>query len=338
MTVRDADEKIAQWRDKQRLIAENLQSFIELPAYQRLCGKGGEAAQSQAGETQTRIAAAMEVLRGLREQQAILGQTIGRAEELRASLSRLMPSRQTLEEIEQILCGPSIQLVTSPTPPQSRELLRDVTQAVRVSPDRLLEIMLDSFRFVRDTVLAAAAVQQTTPAGAADDAVQQRRAVEARLTEGNSLIAHLRQTHERAKQAFAERELKIQLNREPSIGKPADDGQLQALVDWLARLQRTVDNGEHGPAVVGLRKWSQAVAALLAAEQAALQADEAALSARRDLRGLFDALEAKACQCGRADDPQVAALAQEVRRLLKTRPTPMAQVRELVARYQERLI
>lgn len=330
MTLSDVDEKIAQWQDKQRLIEENLRSFVELPAYQRLGGAGGRPGPLLAGEVQARVAAAMEVLGQLGAQHAVLAQTLRRAEELRASLSRLMPSRQTLEEIEHILCGPSIQLISSPTPPESRELLRDVTQAVQVTPDRLLAMMLDSFRFVRDTVLAAAR--------SLDDAIDQRRELEARLTRARSLIAQLRQAHDRAKQAFAERELKVQLSRDPSAAAPPDDGQLAALDDWLARLQRTVEKGEYGPADIGLGKWNESAAALLAAEQAALQADEAALSARRDLRGLFDALEAKACQVNRAQDPQLAALGQEVRRLLRSRPTPLAQVRELVARYEERLL
>ena len=102
--------------------------------------------------------------------------------------------------------------------------------------------------------------------------------------------------------------MKVQLAPDPPEPTPPDEGELATLDTWLTRLERTVEKGEYGPAEVGLKKWSESAAALLAAEHAALESAESALRARSDLRGLFEALEAKACQCGRSADPQLAAL------------------------------
>ena len=406
MMLSEIDRELALWRDKQRLIADNLKSFADLTVWKRLSGEGGQAARALAGQTQARVGAAVETLQSLREQQAILVQTLDRAQALAASISRLMPSRQTLQEIEQLLRGPSIQLASAPTAPERRELLRDVTQTVAVTPDRLLEIMLESFRFVRDSALAvteaderiAAALERHEAeltrlrgvAGAAsgaaagklaaaklaagaqaisdlkvqadydplgaeercaalaallqsvgpslDDAAAQRRQVDTALADAKGRIATLRQTHERAKQKSAERELKVELARDPSAPTVSGDGELAAIDAWLVRLQQTVAKGDYAPALVGLRKWNEAAAKLLAADQGALEADASVLGARRELRGLFDALQAKACANGRAEDPHLSTLGQEVRRLLGTRPTPLTRTRELVARYEEGLL
>jgi hypothetical protein len=67
-------------------------------------------------------------------------------------------------------------------------------------------------------------------------------------------------------------------------------------------------------------------------------ANEALLRERRDLRGLLDALRAKAQACGRSEDAQLAALGQEAWQLLQGRPTPLARAQELVAEYEARLM
>jgi hypothetical protein len=403
MTLAGIDSELGDWQDRQRLIDENLNSFAELLIFRRLCGIGGRTPEAFDGQTQQRVAAAMETFRDLREQQAVLAATLQRARELRASVSRLMPARHTLEEIEQILTGPSIQLESSSTPAARRELLRDVAQAVRVSPGRFLEIMLDSFRFVRDTLvgLESAAEQNTRTldsqrnelarlrdlansldghlssasaldgatqliseltvlagrdplavseripglvariqgqADALDSASRLGREIDDKLRESTALIEQVRQMHDRAKRAFAERQLKIQLPRDASVPLPSGDGEVEALVVWLSKLQLTVQKREHGPAGIGLKKWANSAAGLLAHDQRAAEADESVIRARRELRGLFDALQAKACNSGRAEEARLVALGGEISQMFSQRPTPLDQVRELVTQYQEGLV
>jgi hypothetical protein len=53
---------------------------------------------------------------------------------------------------------------------------------------------------------------------------------------------------------------------------------------------------------------------------------------------LFEALQAKACNCGRAEEARLMALGGEISQLLARRPTPMQKVRELVSQYQQFLV
>jgi hypothetical protein len=107
VTFDKLDRALAAWGDRQRLIGENLNSFVELPACRRICGQDLRTPQPCTGETESAIAAAFAVLGRLREQQGLLDRTLRRARELRESLSRLGPSRETTGEIESLLFGPS---------------------------------------------------------------------------------------------------------------------------------------------------------------------------------------------------------------------------------------
>ena len=77
---------------------------------------------------------------------------------------------------------------------------------------------------------------------------------------------------------------------------------------------------------------------MLRQAEAARDAARAVLDRRRDLRGLFGALRAKAAAVGRADDPELAAPANQADELLRRRPTPLAAAERLVAEYQRRLM
>jgi hypothetical protein len=310
MTLNEADNQIAQWLDKQALIEQNLQSFMQLPAFQRLASSTAHATTTQ-------------VFDGLRAQQQLLSQTIEKAKALRESLPAIMPSRQILAEIDQLLNGNSIQLASSPTPPQRRELLRDLEQAEWISLARLLEIMLDSFRFVRDTALS---IDQA-------EAEQQRDAAD-RLANANVILTQLQSAHARATQLLSERILKVDGPRNTSL-LPCSQEELTALETWLTKLKSTVEGNEFGSAAIGLSRWTDAATELLTQCQSSADADEAMLQERRELRGLFESLAVKATSFGREINPSIKELAQEIRQLLKHRPTPISNVRGLVKRYQE---
>jgi hypothetical protein len=397
MNVSEIDCELTQWRDRQRLIDENLNSFIELPLFQRLTTVAADNPPQFTGKTRDRLAAALDVFHKLHAQRATLVAALDRANVLRAQLSRLIPDRQTLDEIEQILIGPSIQLECSPTPPEHRELLRDVEQSVRVSPSQCLEGMLESFRLVRDTLvclesaerqnaeqlnqqraeldrLASTAAslnfsaplddarkllaqldQQATsdPLGTADQiatlaamlhaaaaainvADAHRRDALNLLRDAKQLNDQLRSAHDRAKAASAERLLKVASTSNGHDPLPASDADVAALAHWLAKLETTIQKQQFGPAAIGLKKWTEAASALLAHERRATESADAALSARRALRGLFDALQAKAAGMGR-NHPHLTQMSGEIAQLLAHRPTPMAQVQQLIAKYQEQL-
>jgi hypothetical protein len=314
MTLTEADELIAQWGDKQKLIEQNLRSFTELPAFERCCDRtpGDELAEKVTGTFSM-----------LRAYQAALDGVIEQAKQLRGGIARIMPSRPTLAEIERLLRGNSIRLASSPTPPQRRELLRDVEQAEFVSPARLLEIMLDSFRFVRDSVLEVEAAEL--------QAAEQHQQVQSRLAEAQARMTMVQAEHDRAKKSVADRQLKVDAAVQAAL--PSSEEELAALDRWLGKLAATVARAEAGPASVGLAGWMDAAGELLARDRRCADANEALLHERRELRGLFGALEAKSAGSGKSADAQLAMLGEQIKQLFARRPTPMAQVRELVSRY-----
>jgi hypothetical protein len=157
------------------------------------------------------------------------------------------------------------------------------------------------------------------------------------LAAGRDLLARLAEVLPQAREAVSERQAKIAAS--PAEEPPAapDDAQVAALHQWLDRLEGTRARGLWQPARVGLARWVQAAAAALAAAEAARDGSRQLLDRRCDLRGLLGALRAKAEALGRADEPDLAALAQEARELLRRRPTPLMRAAELVAEYQRRL-
>lgn len=405
MRLNEVDEHLARWRDRQRLIDENLQAFVELPAYTRLAGRISQPSPTLSGQSLERIADAVARLLQIYDHYQALRQTLDRASEQRAILSRMIPSKHALAEIENLLTGNSIQMPAPQTPAERRELLGEVTGTMQLSPDELLETMLESFRVVRDSFLAVADAEdlvaaeleareseiasttaalptgagtafkdggigspdaatkllaeirglwRTDPLAAAEqipalaDLLKKMReslaAVErcridvvAHWAEAGEMMKRLGDLHRRALQACAERKLKVQLTEDQAL-LPTADTDIADLEAWLARLNRTVDKREFGPAQVGLRKWLQSAAAIWATDEAALSASDSALGARRDLRGLFEALHAKAVAAGRVEDAKINSLARRIRQLLATRPTPMTETGELVAQYQQMLL
>lgn len=182
-------------------------------------------------------------------------------------------------------------------------------------------------------VPAAAPVKTATaPPVASPREQEQARAL---LAEARPLMARLEEVQRQAEQAHAERELKVQ--SEAASPSPAGD-QVVALAAWLTKLESTAAEGKWKPASIGLAKWLTQARQQLAAAELARDACAAALQARRELRGLLQALQAKALSCGRAEDEALASLAREASLLLKRRPTPMAKAQELVAAYEARLL
>jgi hypothetical protein len=167
---------------------------------------------------------------------------------------------------------------------------------------------------------------------------RERDGVRAGLAEARRLLEQLEEAHRAARQAWAEREQKVQVDDAAGLPRPLEDAEVAALAPWLAKLEATADQGRWQAAGVGLGKWQGIARQYLAAEEAARRANEAPVGARRELRGLLDALRAKAQACGRAEDVELAALGQEAWRLLHGRPTPLARAQQLVAEYEARLL
>jgi hypothetical protein len=167
---------------------------------------------------------------------------------------------------------------------------------------------------------------------------REREQVQAGLAEARRLLGNLEEAHRAARQAVADREQKVQVDGAAGLPRPLEDAEVAALVPWLAKLEETAGQGRWQAANVGVGKLLGIARQYLAAEEAARAAHEAPLRARRELRGLLGALRAKAHACGRSEDAELAALGQEARQLLHSRPTPLARAERLVAEYEARLL
>ncbi len=393
MKLEQIDGELARLRAGMGRIGDDLLELTQAITYQRLTGEGGWPKVTLTGTTQARVGPALDALHELWERSALLTQVIARATALRSSISWLVPAQKTLEEIEYLLNGPSIELPSTCS--------RGVPMVRSLAPKELLEEMGRSFGRAREAVLAvdsawdrllpaltgfeseadalqerADALDEPAPAELAevrrqlqsfrqtvehdplvaeggegeiaallkaasarlDDLVRDRDRAGEMLPEARQLLGRLDEAHRRARQAHADREAKVQVDSVEVFPRPLDDGKVTALGPWLEKLDATLRAGKWKPVLVGLEKWSAIARQCLADSEATRAANDAPLLARRDLRGLLDALKAKARGMGRAEDVELDLLAQEAWRLLHTRPTPLAEARRLVAEYQSRLL
>ena len=391
MKLEQIDQELGHWRERLRLASENLRGLAELPAHQ------WAASGAASGRTAARLAPVPGAMNDLNSYFNLLTHIVDRAAELRATVSRLLPSSKTLDEIGELLDGPSINLASGPTPLEQRELLRPIQTTQAITPRELLEAMLESFRLVRDVILEVDAsrgqvsgiiaglerqlaelrvagglsdrpapdlaeaesqisalkllansdpmetASRAHAVGAFLESVRQRvgavaaqqATTRAGLAEARSTLETLLRTHERARVIDAERVLKVDDGRPPA---PHDDAAVTSISAWLGRLEQTALEGKWGPAGVGLDRWRQEAERHLAAEKAIIRMAESALDRRRDLYGLMDALAAKAQRLGRAEDPDLSAVAAKAFDLLRRRPTPMASAQEIVKEYESRLL
>jgi hypothetical protein len=139
--------------------------------------------------------------------------------------------------------------------------------------------------------------------------------------------------HARARVVLDEQRLKVRAGEQ----ELPDDSAVAALNPWLARLEDTFREGDWRSARHGYAGWDSAVRTVEHQCRTATTAAEDALRERRDLRGLLDALKAKARALGRAEDPRLSRLAGRADQLLAAHPTHLTEARAAVAEYESLL-
>ena len=100
MTLEEIDKALADWKIKLTNASDNLHAMTELITYQRLRGEGGWPKVTLTGITQNRVGEALEAMCDLWQHFNLFRDLVNRANAHRATLSRFMPSRKTLQEIE----------------------------------------------------------------------------------------------------------------------------------------------------------------------------------------------------------------------------------------------
>lgn len=163
--------------------------------------------------------------------------------------------------------------------------------------------------------------------------VQQQKQIRDNLETAHQLLKHLVELNRQAAECFAESKEKVVDHS--MLKTPLAWEQIEALSQWLKRLETKFTQGFLTPVRVGLENWTAKVKQYIAAEERAYTANRAPLDTRQELRGRLDALKAKALARGLAEDAMLTELAQNAKQLLYTRPTPLAKAAELVSQYEK---
>lgn len=167
-----------------------------------------------------------------------------------------------------------------------------------------------------------------------EQAQKQRTQIQEKLAIAQDLLAQLIKLHSQSLAAFTERQEKVLYS---TAYTPLPQEQIDALSQWLTRLQNKLEEGLINPIMLGLDNWSSKAREYIAIEQQAYTNNSALLQTRRELRGRLDALQAKALARGLVEDKILVDLATQAKQLLYTRPTPLEQASILVTQYEKRL-
>ncbi|HEX4230007.1 MAG TPA: hypothetical protein VHZ07_15140 [Bryobacteraceae bacterium] len=159
--------------------------------------------------------------------------------------------------------------------------------------------------------------------------------IAANLQAAGARVHELEQIHKEAVDCWRERREKVSLANEPPAPQPSEI--IQAICDWLARLNSKFHAGMLDPIAVGLERWNKSATDCVSLERAAYAANRGPLEMRNELRGRLDALKAKARERGVAENSELSKLALEAGEMLFTRPTPLEKASALVIEYERTL-
>ncbi len=164
---------------------------------------------------------------------------------------------------------------------------------------------------------------------------QQQQQVQDGLATAHQLLQQLAALNQQAIAAFAESQAKVVDHS--ALQVPLAPEHLDAMHQWLTRLETKSSEGLLHPVSIGLTNWTTKMKAYLAAEEKAIATNRQPVQARQELRGRLEALKAKALARGLIEDNTLSDLAEQAKQLLYTRPTPLDKAAELVRQYEQRL-
>ena len=162
--------------------------------------------------------------------------------------------------------------------------------------------------------------------------VQAKAKIQDGFTKASSLLQQLITLNQAAIAVFTESQEKI--TDYPNISPPLPSEQIEAMEQWLQRLETKLREGLISPISVGLENFIAKASEYITNEKKAIATNSLPIQTRQELRGRLDALKAKAIAKGHAEDVQLAHLAEQAKQLLYTRPTPLKQAEETVKEYE----
>jgi hypothetical protein len=163
-----------------------------------------------------------------------------------------------------------------------------------------------------------------------NELARERKQIRTELLNAQTLLHEIDQLHEQCRIAYSESTLKI---ADPQgLIPPTPDAKLRDLKLWLQTLA-SKSQSEPKSMRVALGRWMESANACAGDERKVLQANQAPLDARAELRGRFDALKVKA-QARAAQDAELEKAAAETHKALKERPMRLDVAAKLVHAYE----
>lgn len=168
-----------------------------------------------------------------------------------------------------------------------------------------------------------------------EKSAQQQKSLREAFIVAHQRLSNLVDTNRQALSAFNESKIKVVDHSKLQASVAPEE--IEALSAWLSRLETKFNDGLFNPVLIGLENWTAKIKEYSAIAQKSYAANQAPLDTRLELRGRLDALQAKALARGLAEDVTLSQLAQQAKKLLFTRPTPLAEASELVSKYEKKL-
>jgi hypothetical protein len=168
-----------------------------------------------------------------------------------------------------------------------------------------------------------------------EQGIKQQVEVREKLATSHKMLEQLQELHLKSLEVFAESQAKVV---DHSIGQtPLNQVEIDAIGEWLNRLETKLAEGLVSPVMIGLDNWMRKARAAIVSTQQIYTSHTNLLQTRQELRGRLDALQAKALARRLIEDPTLTDLAEQAKQLLYKRPTPLNQATALVSEYEKRL-
>ncbi|PZO38648.1 MAG: hypothetical protein DCF19_15715 [Pseudanabaena frigida] len=166
-----------------------------------------------------------------------------------------------------------------------------------------------------------------------DRFVQVQEKLKQGFTNARALLKQLIDLNQQAIASLAESQEKIS-DCDTYLRTPLALEQIEAVGQWLQRLETKFKEGSIGSLLIGLDNCTTKIKEYIAIETQTVNANRLPIQTRQELRGRLDALKAKALAKGFAENIQLAQLAEQAKQLLYTRPTSLKQAEETVKQYE----
>ncbi len=181
MTIDQLDRELASWQAATQAIVNNVYGLYEHPTYRALVAKDPLSAGKITGVTRQRVDSAVVAVKDLLDLSLTLDELVRRAAEMRTNLPMLFPGDQ-IEDIHQLLSGPSLKLPAAETPLAQRDLLSGAATIRALTPQQLLDVMLPAYDTAKATILGVDRIWTQLPEKL-DAAQQDARSLEAQAAQ-----------------------------------------------------------------------------------------------------------------------------------------------------------